>query len=637
MIVEMVKVRILGPKGLLPEATDLLHTLGVVHIESLPVGFEKKERYLKKMTLDDEGAKKRALFEKIMDDVKHILLILPSIRSAAGEKEEKMLEMSWFFSSDSFLRDIITLIKDIGQKADTATLKKKVYQDELDLLKKYGDILNALSPFILKIKESREFDYIGITVRGKEEKMIPYIRDAIGRLVENKFEIFGAPVDEDTIACLLVLNKEDVGKIKKLLWEENISELRLPEAVADKPLPEAIRFLIRRRVELGRDIESVNNELKALGSEWYHRLNTYRAGLEDAVSQITTTAYFYETKFTFAIYGWIPKSSIDSIKKSIVEKFENKVLLEELEIQEKEMEFVPVFLKNPKLAKPFEIFMRILPLPKYGSIDPTPFIAIFFPIFFGAIVGDIAYGIIILLSALFIKYKYKDRQFLSDISHIYIISSLYTIFFGFLYGECLGELGAQIGLKPLCVDRMHAIIPLLLLSVSVGVGHIFLGLILGIITSLRLGHRREVIAKLSKLSIIVIVLLLLGVYTKVIPQVIYTPSVIAILIAFPVLVISGGLLAPLELFKVFGNILSYVRLMAFGLASIFLAYVANALGGITGNIVLGVFIAAIFHLFNILISLLSPTIQSIRLQYVEFFGKFFIPGGRRYTPFKKAR
>jgi V/A-type H+-transporting ATPase subunit I len=280
--------------------------------------------------------------------------------------------------------------------------------------------------------------------------------------------------------------------------------------------------------------------------------------------------------------------------------------------------------------------MSILPLPKYGTIDPTPFIAIFFPIFFGSIVGDVAYGIIILISAIIVRYKYKERLFLFNLSQIFIISSIYTIFFGFLYGEFLGELGERFGLRPICIDRKHAIIPLLFLSISVGVGHIFLGLILGIITSLRLGHKRESVAKLSKLFIVAIVILLLGVYTKVVPQLLYTPSVIALAIAFPVLVISGGLLAPLELFKVFGNILSYVRLMAFGLASIFLAYVASALSGITGNIILGIFIAALFHLFNILLSLLSPTIQSIRLQYVEFFGKFFVPGGRRYTPFRRG-
>ena len=633
MIVEMVKVRILGPKSLLSEVTNLLHSLGVVHIESLPIDFIKKEKYLKKLSLDEENVKKKALFERIRDDIKHVLLLLPEHKGAEISEGPELL---WFLTSDDFLRDVIALVKDVGAKAEVFVSKKKECQDELALLKKYEDILNALAPLILQIKESKGLDYIGITIKRKEEKAIVYIKEAVGRLTENRFEIFTAPVDEETLACLLVLNKEDAEKVKALLWEENISELKLPSTVADRPLIDAIKYLINRRLTLSEDIDRSNNELKELSIQWHHRFNAYKGALEDAISQIATTAYFYETKFTFAIYGWIPKPDLSIIRKKLNERFQNGVLLEELEIHEKDAELIPVFLKNPKLIKPFELFMRTLPLPKYGTIDPTPFIAIFFPIFFGAIVGDIAYGIIILLAAIFIKYKYKGRQFLSDISHIFIFSSIYTIFFGFLYGECLGELGAQIGLKPICVDRMHAILPMMLFSVSVGVGHILLGLILGIITSLRLGHKREVIAKISKLSIIVIVLLLLGVYTKVVPQLLYTPGVIALLIAFPILVISGGILAPLELFKVFGNILSYVRLMAFGLASIFLAYVANVLAGITGNIILGILIAAVFHLFNILISLLSPTIQSIRLQYVEFFGKFFVPGGRRYTPFKRG-
>lgn len=633
MIVEMVKIRIIGPKSLLSDVTGLLHSLGVVHIESLPADFIKKERYLKRLILDEEDVRKKALFERIREDIKHVLLLLPEHKWTTISEGPELL---WFLTSDDFLRDVMALVKDVGAKAEALVSNKKEYQDEFALLKKYEALLNALAPLILQIKESKGLDYIGITIKKKEEKAISYIKEAVGKLTENRFEIFTASVDEETLACLLVLNKEDAAKVKGLLWEENISELKLPSTVADRPMLDAIKYLINRGRVLTEDIDRANNELKELAIQWYQRFNAYKTALDDAISQIITTAYFYETKFTFAIYGWVPKPDLGIIRKKLNERFQKDVLLEELEIQERDAELVPVFLKNPKLIKPFEFFMNILPLPKYGTIDPTPFIAIFFPIFFGSIVGDIAYGIIILVAAIIVRYKYKEKRFLFDLSQIFIISSIYTILFGFLYGECLGELGGRFGLRPICIDRRHAIIPLLFLSISVGVGHIFLGLILGIITSLRLKHKRESVAKLSKLLIVAIVILLLGVYTKVVPQLFYTPGVIALAIIFPVLVISGGLLAPLELFKIFGNILSYVRLMAFGLASIFLAYVASELSGITGNIILGILIAAIFHLFNILISLLSPTIQSIRLQYVEFFGKFFVPGGRRYTPFRRG-
>jgi V/A-type H+-transporting ATPase subunit I len=379
MIVEMVKIRILGPKSLLSDVTDLLHSLGVVHIESLPIDLVKKERYLKRLTIDEEGVRKKALFEKVREDIKHILLLFPGHK---GKAISEGPDLAWFLTSDDFLRDVMALVKDVGAKTEALVSNKKEDQDELTLLKKYEDILNALAPLILQIKESKGLDYIGITIKKKEEKAISYIKEAIGKLTENRFEVFTAPVDEETLACLLVLNKEDAAKVKGLLWEENISELKLPSTAADRPLIDAIKYLINRGRELTEDIYKANNELKELAIQWYQRFNAYKTALDDAISQIITTAYFYETKFTFAIYGWVPKADLSIIRKKLNEKFQKDVLLEELEIQEKDAELIPVFLKNPKLIKPFELFMSILPLPKYGTIDPTPFIAIFSDIYY---------------------------------------------------------------------------------------------------------------------------------------------------------------------------------------------------------------------------------------------------------------
>ncbi|MBI5287294.1 MAG: ATPase, partial [Deltaproteobacteria bacterium] len=89
--------------------------------------------------------------------------------------------------------------------------------------------------------------------------------------------------------------------------------------------------------------------------------------------------------------------------------------------------------------------------------------------------------------------------------------------------------------------------------------------------------------------------------------------------------------------KTVGNILSYARIMAIGTASVVMAVVANKLGGAVGNVLLGIIVAALIHTLNVALGILSPTIHSLRLHYVEFFSKFYQPGGRRYTPFKKSR
>jgi V/A-type H+-transporting ATPase subunit I len=98
---------------------------------------------------------------------------------------------------------------------------------------------------------------------------------------------------------------------------------------------------------------------------------------------------------------------------------------------------------------------------------------------------------------------------------------------------------------------------------------------------------------------------------------------------------TGGVLAPLEVLKSIGNIISYARIMAIGLTSVLLAYVANRLAGMTGDIILGALVAGLLHLLNIIIGIFSPTIHSLRLHYVEFFNKFIEAGGRKFEPFKK--
>jgi V/A-type H+-transporting ATPase subunit I len=113
-----------------------------------------------------------------------------------------------------------------------------------------------------------------------------------------------------------------------------------------------------------------------------------------------------------------------------------------------------------------------------------------------------------------------------------------------------------------------------------------------------------------------------------------TPSIVLLSIALVVLMYTLGIVGPLEVFGVVGNILSYSRLMAIGLASVILARVANDLADMVGSVVLGVIVAALLHALNIALGAMSPSIQSARLHYVEFFTKFYKTGGRPFRPFR---
>jgi V/A-type H+-transporting ATPase subunit I len=119
---------------------------------------------------------------------------------------------------------------------------------------------------------------------------------------------------------------------------------------------------------------------------------------------------------------------------------------------------------------------------------------------------------------------------------------------------------------------------------------------------------------------------------QVLPRGLFTPMVVAILVAFTILVALEGIVAVIELLSTVGHILSYARIMALGTASLMMAVVANEMIGAMGSVLVGAVFALLFHLVNFAIGLFSPTIHALRLHYVEFFGQFFSPGGAEYRP-----
>ena len=140
----------------------------------------------------------------------------------------------------------------------------------------------------------------------------------------------------------------------------------------------------------------------------------------------------------------------------------------------------------------------------------------------------------------------------------------------------------------------------------------------------------------KSLSILVVICVvgILASYFAPVAALVRRPLIIAVLVIIPILTLTGGFLAPFELLQYFGNIISYVRLMAVGLASVLLASIANRLAGAAGSVWIGVAVAIVLHTFNILLGVFAPTVHALRLHYVEFFSKFVEPGGKDFKPLK---
>jgi len=290
-------------------------------------------------------------------------------------------------------------------------------------------------------------------------------------------------------------------------------------------------------------------------------------------------------------------------------------------------------LRNRPWVRPFERLLALVPLPRYGSVDPTPWLALFFPLFFGLVLGDVAFGVLGIAAALLARRRGWGGDVGRDVAFIALACSASAIAFGALFGEAFGELGAHAGLHPLLLDRRRAFMTLLGVALAVGAVHVGVGMALGVAAAVRGGRRREAVARAAKLLLLGCAASCAGAMAGALPHAALRPTLLAGAACLLAAILAEGPMAALEVVLGLGNVLSYARLMALGLASVMLAEVANLFAATLEPREAGIAIAVLLHAVNFTLGLISPTVAALRLHYVEFFEKFYDEGGLAYRPF----
>lgn len=329
-------------------------------------------------------------------------------------------------------------------------------------------------------------------------------------------------------------------------------------------------------------------------------------------------------------------------------------------------------LKIQGLQKPFELLIDAFATPKYREIDPASVIFITFPLFYGIMLGDVGYGIIVAALAHYIRNKFKTGA-LNSLGMILLLSGVLSVLFGIIFGEffgfpifnmevhnhiehgILGIAGPTIAGIHFPVHRLGEVQPLLIMTFVIGIFHILTGLVIGF-RNVSVAHdlKHAVYAKGSWMMILIggvafIAKLMPAVMNKLpLPtgDPIFSGGMVLAVIGIVLLIKGEGFISILEIPTILSNVLSYSRILAIGLSSAGIALVVNTLsmdlfikpegvlmgGGVVLAIV-GVVILFIGHLINLLLGILGPGLHSLRLQYVEFFTKFYEGGGKKYVPF----
>ncbi len=361
---------------------------------------------------------------------------------------------------------------------------------------------------------------------------------------------------------------------------------------------------------------------------------------------------------TFFLSGYVPADKGAALCRSIEEKFDASAALAEPAPDED----VPVALKNRGFARPLEWITEMYSLPGKTDVDPTPVMAFFYYFFFGMMLSDAGYGLLIVIATGIVLWKLKPAEEMRNKVKMIFFCGLSTVFWGAVYGSWFGDLPAVIardfmGLEDfkikMLIDPLTELMRVMVICFIFGLVHLFTGVGVGAVNAWRQGRKLD--AFCDSVPIYVCVLGLAPIFFNLFTDIPAWMSKAGtpVLILGVVLVVAtqgrssksiggkigGGLYALYNLVSGYlGDVLSYARLLALGLATGVIAQVINMLGTLPGSkplkAVMLIVVGLVGHIANLFINVIGAYVHTNRLQFVEFFSKFYEGGGRALEPFR---
>jgi len=461
---------------------------------------------------------------------------------------------------------------------------------------------------------------------------------------ESHLELLGS--DRDQHYMCLIYMKEVEEKVFSLIRQYAFSKTSFKgiSGTAAQNL-ESIE-LQKSEIEASREqlISEIQKYLEVLP-----RIKLYYDDLLVARDNAKIHTRILKTDKSFYLDGWLPKKSAADVE-GFLNKYDCIVSITDPDPDEE----VPILLHNKAFANSHEAITELYSLPSHKNIDPTAFIAPFYCIFFGMMLSDAGYGIVLFLGCFIILKKFKLEGFIKKLISTLMFAGISTIFWGAMFGGWFGDIVAVVSktffnsdfaIDPIWFNPVNDPMKLLIFSFILGGIQMFLGMGIRAYLMIRDGDALGAFFDIGSwyLVFIGIIIMILGRMT---PGLIVTGVGVLLLICTQgrhekklIKKIFGGISSLYDITSYLSDLMSYSRLLALGLATGVIASVVNTMGSMSGGGVKGAIILTIVfvagHAFNLAINALGTFVHAARLQYVEFFGRFYEGGGTPFEPFFK--
>lgn len=638
---------------------EKLQALGVMEIDNSVI----EDDSLQKM----DTVESRQVFEKQAVMAEHALDVLqkyvPEKTSMLSSLEGKKQVNRWEYEKIVQNRDVMS-----KRARELVNLNKEISENNANVVKLENQI-ESLAPWMslevpMTYRGTRSAAFLVGTM--SRAMTMEEIRTAVAEHAPDldAYDVTILSADKDLTYLAVVCLRKDADKLEDALRASGFAR---PSQMVSKVPSE-----LKKNLE--EQIQQLNSKTKQIESQ-IAEYKDYRNDLRLFVDYYRIRAEKYQilgqipqSKQTFFISGYVPEGAVPLLKEKIENAYNCTVDVEEI----KEEEEPPVLLKNGKISSSVEGVLESYGLPHKGEVDPTRIMSVFYIVLFGMMLSDAAYGLLVSLVCFIALKKFpRMAEGLAKSIRLFMYCGISTLIWGVLFGGYFGNVvdivsevyfGHKVVIPALWFVPLNNPMKLLIFSLGLGIVHLFFGLGIKGYSYIK---NKDYMGFLC--DVVFWYMLLVGLLLMLIPSDLFA-SIAQAKIVFPpfvnllakVLAIGGAVglllfaardnknfglrlaLGAYELYNITGwlsDVLSYSRLLALGLATGVIASVVNQMGSMMGTSIIGVLgfivVFIVGHTLNLAINLLGAYVHTNRLQFVEFFGKFYEGGGRPFNPFKQ--